>query len=58
MSLNGSMLYVGNALGAAMSGAFVGSLGFDKLSWIGLPFALLALATLRFDTQLHLHPAH
>ena len=58
ISLNGSMLYVGTALGAAVSGAFAASLGFDKLSWIGLPFALLALATLWFDTQGRMHPAH
>jgi DHA1 family inner membrane transport protein len=58
LSLNGSMLYVGTALGAVMSGAFVGTLGFDKLSWIGLPFALLALATLWFDAQSQLRPAH
>ena len=58
MSLNGSMLYVGTALGAVMSGAFVATLGFDKLAWIGLPFALLALATVWFDTQSQLRPAH
>ncbi|MES2936548.1 MAG: MFS transporter [Pseudomonadota bacterium] len=46
MSLNGSMLYVGTALGAAISGAFIGSLGFARLSWVGVPFACLALATL------------
>jgi DHA1 family inner membrane transport protein len=51
MSLNGSMLYVGTALGAVISGALAGTLGFDKLSWAGLPFALLALATLWFDTH-------
>ena len=58
MSLNGSMLYVGTALGAVISGTFVATLGFDKLSWVGLPFALLALATVWFDTQLKLRPAH
>jgi predicted MFS family arabinose efflux permease len=58
LSLNASMLYVGTALGAVMSGAFVGTLGFDKLSWVGFPFALLALATVWFDTQLKLRPAH
>jgi predicted MFS family arabinose efflux permease len=58
ISLNASMLYVGTALGAVMSGAFVGALGFDKLSWIGLPFALLALATLWFDAQTKFRPAH
>jgi MFS transporter, DHA1 family, inner membrane transport protein len=58
MSLNGSMLYVGTALGAVMSGAFVATLGFDKLAWIGLPFALLALATVWFDSQFQLRAAH
>lgn len=58
LSLNGSMLYVGTALGAAISGAFAANLGFDKLSWIGLPFALLALATLWFDARTQLRPAH
>lgn len=57
MSLNASMVYVGTALGAAISGVFAASLGFDKLSWIGLPFALLALATLWFDIEMQLHPA-
>jgi predicted MFS family arabinose efflux permease len=51
MSLNGSMLYVGTALGAVISGAFIASLGFDKLAWVGLPFALVALTTLWFDTH-------
>jgi MFS transporter, DHA1 family, inner membrane transport protein len=58
ISLNASMLYVGTALGAMLGGALAGWSGFDKLAWIGLPFALLALATLWFDTQMHLHPAH
>lgn len=51
MSLNGSMLYVGTALGAVISGAFIAPLGFDKLAWVGLPFALVALTTLWFDTH-------
>ena len=49
MSLNGSMLYVGTALGAVISGTFIGTLGFDRLGWVGLPFALVALTTLWFD---------
>lgn len=57
MSLNGSMLYIGTALGAIISGAFVGTLGFDKLSWVGLPFALVALTTLWFDRRARLAPA-
>jgi MFS transporter, DHA1 family, inner membrane transport protein len=55
LSLNGSMLYLGTALGAVVSGAMVGTLGFDKLSWVGLPFALVALGTLWFDA--HPRPA-
>jgi predicted MFS family arabinose efflux permease len=57
MSLNGSMLYVGTALGAVISGAFIGTLGFDKLSWVGLPFALVAMTTLWFDRRAKLAPA-
>lgn len=49
LSLNGSMLYVGTALGAIVSGAFVATLGFDRVSWIGVPFALVAYATLWFE---------
>ncbi|MES2784910.1 MAG: MFS transporter [Pseudomonadota bacterium] len=51
MSLNGSMLYVGTALGAVISGAAVAGTGFSRLAWVGLPFALLALATLWFETH-------
>ena len=60
MSLNGSMLYVGTALGAIVSGALVDTLGFARLSWVGMPFALLALTTLWFDTHVHPRrvPAH
>jgi DHA1 family inner membrane transport protein len=52
MSLNGSMLYVGTALGAIISGSVVGLVGFERLAWVGLPFALLALVTLVFDSRL------
>lgn len=51
MSLNGSMLYVGTALGAVFSGAVVAGTGFARLAWVGVPFALLALATLWFETH-------
>jgi DHA1 family inner membrane transport protein len=57
LSLNGSMLYVGTALGAAISGGFVSTLGFDKLSWIGLPFGLAALLTLWWDRPARATPA-
>jgi len=40
-SLNTSMLYFGTALGAALGGAASASLGFARLSWVGLCFALL-----------------
>jgi predicted MFS family arabinose efflux permease len=49
LSLNGSMLYVGTALGAVFSGAASGALGFENLAWVGLPFAALALLTLAWD---------
>ncbi len=48
LSLNTSMLYFGTAAGAALGGAFVGAVAgegwvtFDRLSWIGLPFAAVA----------------
>ena len=42
LSLNASMLYIGTALGAAVGGAALISLGTARLPWAGLPFALLA----------------
>ena len=48
LSLNTSMLYFGTAAGAALGGAFAGAVAgegwvtFDRLSWIGLPFAAVA----------------
>ena len=48
LSLNTSMLYFGTAAGAALGGAFVGAVAgegwvtFDRLSWVGLPFAVVA----------------
>jgi MFS transporter, DHA1 family, inner membrane transport protein len=50
LSLNASMIYLGTALGAVVSGALLGSLGFTKLAWVGLPFAAAAYASLWFDT--------
>lgn len=52
LSLNASMMYAGTAMGAAISGALLGSLGFDRLAWVGLPLALLALGTLWWDKPL------
>lgn len=51
LSLNSSMMYIGTALGAAISGAFLGSMGFERLAWVGLPFAVLAWLTLWWDRQ-------
>ncbi len=52
LSLNSSMLYLGTALGAAISGALLGTVGFDKLAWVGAPFAFLAYCTLWFDKDM------
>ncbi len=49
LSLNSSMLYLGTALGALISGALINSVGLAQLGWVGAPFALAALLTLVFD---------
>jgi MFS transporter, DHA1 family, inner membrane transport protein len=49
LSLNASMIYLGTAFGAIVSGAFLSAVGFDKLAWIGAPFAIAAYLTLWFD---------
>lgn len=49
LSLNGSMIYLGTALGTILSGALIDTLGFARLSWAGVPFAVLAYVTLWFD---------
>ncbi len=49
LSLNSSMLYLGTALGAVVSGALIQSVGLANLSWVGAPFGLAALLTLAFD---------
>ena len=49
LSLNSSMLYLGTALGAVVSGALIQSVGLAHLSWVGAPFGLAALLTLAFD---------
>lgn len=49
LSLNGSMLYVGTALGAVVSGSVLGHLHLSQLAWVGVPFGLLALLTLAFE---------
>lgn len=50
LSLNASMIYLGTALGAIVSGALAGTVGFDKLAWVGVPFAVAAYVTLWFET--------
>ena len=49
LSLNSSMLYLGTALGAVISGALINPVGLPNLGWVGAPFGLAALATLWFD---------
>ena len=49
LSLNSSMLYLGTALGAMVSGALINSVGLAQLGWVGAPFAFVALLTLVFD---------
>lgn len=46
MSLNTSMLYFGTALGAAVGGAGIEWLGFNRLAWLGAVFAGLGLLVL------------
>ena len=57
LSLNSSMLYLGTALGAIVSGAMLGVVGFSHLGWIGAPFGMLGLLTLVFDKPV-MQPAH
>lgn len=49
LSLNGSMLYLGTALGAVFSGALLDQVDVSRLAWVGMPFCLLALLTLAFE---------
>jgi len=57
LSLNASMLYLGTAAGAAIGGAVVGDVGFAHLAWVGVPFALAGLATLRISLRFAVRPA-
>ena len=52
LSLNASMLYLGTAGGAALGGAVAGQVGFSRLAWVSVPFALTALAMLRLSLRL------
>ena len=51
LSLNNSMLYLGIALGAAVGGAALAHIEARHLPWVGAPFALGALAWLRWSTR-------
>ena len=51
LSLNSSMLYLGTAMGAIVSGSLINSVGLAQLGWVGAPFALVALLTLVFDRK-------
>jgi MFS transporter, DHA1 family, inner membrane transport protein len=51
LSLNSSMLYLGTAFGAAIGGATAGSVGFDHLPWVGMPFAVAGLLLLLFGPR-------
>ena len=58
LSLNGSMLYIGTALGSVLSGTLIGTVGFAELAWVGLPFVALSMITLFFDRSLVPQHAH
>ena len=57
LSLNASMLYLGTALGAVISGAVLGHVETSRLGWVGAPFAMLALLTLAFERPAAFSPA-
>jgi DHA1 family inner membrane transport protein len=46
LSLNSSMMYFGMALGAALGGALLPAVGFERLAWVGAPLAGAALLLL------------
>jgi DHA1 family inner membrane transport protein len=46
LSLNTSMLYLGTAGGAIVGGGLASGLGFQRLSWAGLPFVAAGLVLL------------
>jgi DHA1 family inner membrane transport protein len=51
LSFNTSMLYFGTAIGAAVGGAASAQVGFDRLAWVGVPFALAGLFALWISTR-------
>ena len=51
LSLNSSMLYLGTAFGAAIGGATAASVGFGRLAWVGMPFAILGLLLLLYGPR-------
>lgn len=57
LSLNGSMLYIGTAFGAAIGGLASTVVGFAHLPWVAAPFALAAWALLMAEARLGLASA-
>ena len=57
LSLNGSMLYIGTAFGAAIGGLASTAVGFAHLPWVAAPFALAAWALLMAEARLGLASA-
>lgn len=55
LSLNSSMLFLGTAAGAAIGGAAAGSVGFARLAWVGVPFALAGLLLLAAGPRAAMH---
>jgi predicted MFS family arabinose efflux permease len=45
------MLYFGTALGAAAGGAVSGPVGFARLAWVGVLFAIAGLGALWMSTR-------
>ncbi len=50
LSLNTSMLYLGTAVGSVVGGAAGATWGFAQVAWVGVPFLLAGLFTLRQKT--------
>ena len=51
------MLYFGTALGAAIGGAAASRVAFDQFAWVGVPFAVAGLVTLRRDGRRSIYRA-
>lgn len=50
-SLNTSMLYIGTALGAAVGGVASNVVPFNQMAWVGVPFVLAGLFSLRMSAR-------